>query len=768
MPNSMEVDLIVKAISEGFEKVSADLQKTGGSAEQAGEGAESAGSSFTELASKLELAQKAAGIFFGTFQKAFELGQAGAQVTQTAESFDLLLQKVGAAPDLLSQLQEASRGTVDDMKLMSATSTLLAGTQGDLAKALADSTPQLMEIAKAAQKLNPSLGDTTFLYESLATGIKRASPLILDNLGLTISIEKAYADYALTLGKTAEALTAEEQKMALLTATLETGKTMIDQVGGSTESATDSIARMETAIKNTSDALKAQLAPSISNAADAIYYFLEGQNKIADALKEHTAHMGKAAEGWEEYKTEINRAYESVGYMVDITGDVIKVFKVEGDAITDVTGDFSLLSKATFGARNESSEATKAAEKLAATNAQLAKDTADAAKSNTGMANSMHLSKAAMEGALDAMSGADEALKQLQESQDALTVTTEALAAGLAGVLQDALETYRDTMGELIEEQAALNTELQTALNQGYSPTSEKVQELNAALEENNAKQQEAAEALAKATAEMIYQQAAAGLDAEAALALANNMGLISEADYAVAAAIAQLKTAYDANRDGAISAEEAAKGYTSSVELVWLAVKKLQESNTPITFDNLKKAMEDLATAAGSQDAKDGMEIVGGIAIAVGETGDEADQAADPIDDTATSMEKLGYNADSAIDPVNNLGDAIARLPKSINLRFSQTGGSDVLKLIHDIRDGIAELPAKKTVTIDVIAQEEQLNSPPPDLLNRLNGGGGGPANQTNVYNEFNVYDQMAGELLLEQERAAQAGRAEEMMNGR
>ena len=74
------------------------------------------------------------------------------------------------------------------MKLMSATSTLLAGTSGDLATALGNATPQLLEIAKAANKLNPSLGDTAFLYESIATGVKRASPMILDNLGLTIKI----------------------------------------------------------------------------------------------------------------------------------------------------------------------------------------------------------------------------------------------------------------------------------------------------------------------------------------------------------------------------------------------------------------------------------------------------------------------------------------------------------------------------------------------------------------------------------------------------
>lgn len=198
------------------------------------------------------------------FNEVKEFGKAGSVVLQTTESFDLLLKKVGAAPDLLDALRAASRNTVDDMTLMSSTATLLAGTQGELSTALANATPQLMEIAKAANKLNPLLGDTTYLYESIATGIKRQSPLILDNLGLTIKVGEANEKYARALGKSVEQLTAEEKQMALLNATLVAGSQLLEQVGNNTDAATDAIARMEATQRNAENAFKAKFAPAIS------------------------------------------------------------------------------------------------------------------------------------------------------------------------------------------------------------------------------------------------------------------------------------------------------------------------------------------------------------------------------------------------------------------------------------------------------------------------------------------------------------------------
>ena len=215
----------------------------------------------------------------------YNIGKRGAIVTQTADSFEYLSKKIGLAPDILEQLQKASKGTISDFKLMSSTATLLAGTSDELGKALGDATPELMNIAKAANKLNPALGTTSFMYESIALGIKRASPMILDNLGLTIKIGVANETMAKKLGKSVDALTAEEKQMALLNATLEAGEKLLAQVGGTTESTTDAFARAETNVQNLKDSLAKGLAPAIANVTGAFANFIATQVEGAEIMK---------------------------------------------------------------------------------------------------------------------------------------------------------------------------------------------------------------------------------------------------------------------------------------------------------------------------------------------------------------------------------------------------------------------------------------------------------------------------------------------------
>ena len=259
-----------------------------------------------------------------TLKKAWDLGRAGGVIVQTAQSFDFLLEKLGAAPDLLDQLNEASRGTISEQKLMAGTMTLLAGASGELGTQLANQTPRLLEIAKAANKLNPALGDTAFMYQSIATGVKRASPMILDNLGLTIRIGKANEAYAKKLGKTVEQLTAEEKSLALLNATLEAGDVLINQVGGSTESATDSFDQLAVIVEETGDSIKARLYPILLDAAEALKLLVTWSNLLDEALEEHEERTRKTVDSYHEYVVERDRAAEAAHHWTITTDELAK------------------------------------------------------------------------------------------------------------------------------------------------------------------------------------------------------------------------------------------------------------------------------------------------------------------------------------------------------------------------------------------------------------------------------------------------------------
>lgn len=305
-----EVEILIKAV----DKASSELKKISGSAGGLEKETKTLGDTWKGMATKIGLAVGVVAAAGAAFKKAMDLGKEGAAALQTAESFELLLKKVGAAPDLLDDLKEASKGTITELDLMSSTAALLAGTQGELATNLANSTPELMKIAKAASKLNPALGDTTHMYESLALGIKRASPMILDNLGLTIKVSEANEAYAKSVGKTVEELTAEELKIALLNEVLRAGDVLVDQVGGSTDSMTDSFERLEVATTELKTAIGEKLAPTMAGIAEEIAGAITYEKDLSKALKDTTG-------SYEDYVKQLDKYVTSSGYGIQTTAE---------------------------------------------------------------------------------------------------------------------------------------------------------------------------------------------------------------------------------------------------------------------------------------------------------------------------------------------------------------------------------------------------------------------------------------------------------------
>lgn len=246
----------------------------------------------------------AAGI---TFKKAMDFGEQGAAVAQTEMSFNSLIQTIGADADLMDKLRIASKGTVSELTLMSATATLLAGTSKELGKELADNAPQILEIAKAANKLNPTLGSTEFLYESLMKGIKRGSPMLIDNTGLIVKLGEANETLAASLGKSVEQLTAEEQKVALMNAVMEAGNNLIQQVGGNTDSMTDSFARLDAATTNLSNSIKKKLAPGLADVAEAATEMLTYSNETSKKMGELERNIRMTSGSYEQYFQQLKK-----------------------------------------------------------------------------------------------------------------------------------------------------------------------------------------------------------------------------------------------------------------------------------------------------------------------------------------------------------------------------------------------------------------------------------------------------------------------------
>jgi hypothetical protein len=163
---------------------------------------------------------------------------------------------------LLREMDRAAAGTVDSLDLITnANKAMLLGID-------AEKLPRMMEIARAAARTTGQSVD--FMFESIALGMGRQSRLILDNLGIIVDAEKAYEEYAKTLGKTANQLTEMERKLAFQNAVMKAGQSIIDKTDFSQRSLNEDMQRAAVAFRNFKREIGAGVTPAVSAFANVL------------------------------------------------------------------------------------------------------------------------------------------------------------------------------------------------------------------------------------------------------------------------------------------------------------------------------------------------------------------------------------------------------------------------------------------------------------------------------------------------------------------
>jgi hypothetical protein len=187
-------------------------------------------------------------------------GPRGAAFVGIQQSFQNLSSQAGLVADsFLNRLSTAAAHTISELELMRQTNVALAGSTGSFRTEFAEALPRLLEIARVQARATGQ--SVEFLFQSLVTGIKRGSPMLIDNTGLVLKAGEAMDAYARSVGKTVEQLTAAERQTAILNATLEAGAIAIDAAGGVQEGAAEKFARIQARITNIMDRFGVILQP---------------------------------------------------------------------------------------------------------------------------------------------------------------------------------------------------------------------------------------------------------------------------------------------------------------------------------------------------------------------------------------------------------------------------------------------------------------------------------------------------------------------------
>lgn len=293
-----------------------------------------------------------------------------------------------------------------------------------------------------------------------------------------------------------------------------------------------------------------------TRAVETTSLLVRWESDLTDMLREHSREVMMSSDSWEDWVTEVVRAqYASEGYAdasQEMAEEVMAAYRagqISEQQLASYTGDVRIYSEAVYGAARGTHSWGQAAGTILQQLRQMAIEGQSAADVSVQFSSQMDLVRAAINGPVG-----------------------------------QAYITYLDQTRGLNEEHDALTEKLANLVERGYTPASSQVKELNEALAENERKQGAAAVAAEEATRQFVFQQAAAGLDAEATLYLARQMGMIDETSYQAAVQIQRLKEQYDRNRDGVIDATEATDGYVSKIlELQTLANEGIPPLETTV-----------------------------------------------------------------------------------------------------------------------------------------------------------------------------------------
>ena len=182
-----------------------------------------------------------------------KMAQRGQQIINVQTAFN---RATGDGVGSLRLLKDATAGLVSEYELMVQTNTAL--TLGSAAN-----VEQFAELAKTAQQLGRALGvDAAFALNSLNIGIARQSKLILDNLGIMVSVEEANTKYAASIDKTVGQLTDVQKKEAFRTEALLQANEALGRLGETGATAGDMWVKFTTTIKDVRDQVSKLVAES--------------------------------------------------------------------------------------------------------------------------------------------------------------------------------------------------------------------------------------------------------------------------------------------------------------------------------------------------------------------------------------------------------------------------------------------------------------------------------------------------------------------------
>jgi hypothetical protein len=275
------------------------------------------------------------------------LARAAGPVEGIRAAFEGLASSSGkSADELLAALERGSAGMVSQRDLMQTYNRAAQLVSVTFANELPDAMGYLSKVSAATGE------DMSYMLNSLVVGVGRLSPMILDNLGVQVSLSEATALAAQMYGVEAEALTKAQLQAGMMSVVLEKLRVNTAEIPDVTAVAAAGIGQFDAELQNAKDNIGTAVLPVLSEAFGVFNEMGDGAQMASVGFVLVGGAALKAAGGLGGLATALGTTQLALGAVGVAVAAVIVAFnefkKVQAtitdgeEAVNEALGEFSV------------------------------------------------------------------------------------------------------------------------------------------------------------------------------------------------------------------------------------------------------------------------------------------------------------------------------------------------------------------------------------------------------------------------------------------
>lgn len=218
-----------------------------------------------------------------------KLASDAAPLVNVRNAFDGIAESAGSSGEaMLEAFDKATGSMVDHESAMMSYNKAAQLVSTEFAGQLPDAMGYVGKVAAATGE------DMGFMLDSLVTGVGRLSPMILDNLGIQVTLAEAVERASEMYGVEADALSKTQQQAGMMDVVLQKLAKNTAAMPDITKSAAGQMESLKNQVKNTKDAVGMALVPMLGKLLGAFKPLIEKalpvivdlfQNKIGPAME---------------------------------------------------------------------------------------------------------------------------------------------------------------------------------------------------------------------------------------------------------------------------------------------------------------------------------------------------------------------------------------------------------------------------------------------------------------------------------------------------